>query len=205
MAQGTLFVISAPSGAGKTSLVKALLDSVSQLVVSISYTTRTARPLEIDGQDYHFIKESTFEKMIAEASFLEYAKVHGNYYGTSKQDVDKILAQNVDVILEIDWQGAQRIRQQFSQAISIFIMPPDLEQLRIRLEQRGQDKEEVIAKRMEDALSHLSHYKEFDFIVVNDKFEQALENLTCIIQAKRLSVERQKIQLKELLSQMHML
>lgn len=185
MSSGNLFVIAAPSGAGKTSLVKALSESISDLKISVSHTTRKMRPGEINGQDYFFVDSTEFQKMVENKAFLEHAVVFGNYYGTSKQWVCDQLALGMDVILEIDWQGAHQIQQLFSQAILIFILPPSMETLKKRLEARQQDNMETIAERMEAAQDDIRHYDEFDYLVVNDQFDVALHELKNIVYAAR--------------------
>ena len=167
---GTLFIFSAPSGAGKTSLVKALLQSTSHIGISVSHTTRAPRAGEVDGQDYHFTAKDDFESLVTEQAFLEYAQVFDNYYGTSKQWVESELAAGRDVILEIDWQGAQQVRQLMPSAVSVFIAPPSIAELENRLRGRGQDAEEIIQRRMQDARSEMSHYGEYDYLIVNDDF-----------------------------------
>lgn len=191
MSQGQLYIVAAPSGAGKTSLVAALLRHLNQLEVSVSHTTRAPRPGEVDGVNYHFTSSAYFQQLIAEEVFFEWAEVFGNFYGTSQQSVEARLAAGVDVILEIDWQGAQQVRQKMPQALSIFILPPSLEALQQRLTQRGQDSAEVIAGRMAQAQSEMSHWAEFDYLVINDDFDQALADLSAIFQAQRLTRERQ--------------
>lgn len=188
---GNLFVIAAPSGAGKTSLVKALTAVVSQLQISISHTTRSMRPGEVDGQDYFFVDEQTFSDMVAEGSFLEHATVYNHCYGTSKAWVESHLAAGVDVILEIDWQGARQIHQKFPQAILIFILPPSLESLAVRLKKRDQDDLETIENRMKLAQNEISHANEFHYLVVNDQFDLALSQLKEIVLASRLAIHIQ--------------
>lgn len=183
---GMLYIISAPSGAGKTSLVKALLEEVDCVEVSVSYTTRAKRPGEREGIDYHFIDQATFENMIAEDQFIEHAKVFGNYYGTSRQRIKEKMHAGIDIILEIDWQGAQQVRQQFEDCTTIFILPPSRHELLSRLNERGQDSGDVIAKRMEEANEQISHYKEFEYLIVNDQFSHALGELKALIHAFRL-------------------
>lgn len=197
---GTLFIVSAPSGAGKTSLVKALLDRSPGLTVSVSHTTRGKRPAEQDGIDYFFTSRATFEHMIEEQAFLEHAKVFDNYYGTARAYVLAELQKGLDVILEIDWQGAQQVRVAMPESHSIFVLPPSRSALEQRLRDRGQDSEDVIARRMGDALHEMSHYDEFDHIVVNDDFDTALEDLEAVIRAQRLSRAAQNHRLRRLLA-----
>ncbi len=190
MSDGILFIVSAPSGAGKTSLLRALLPQEENLVLSVSHTTRPPRPGEVDGVHYHFVSEETFLRMAAEGAFLEQAEVFGNHYGTSEAAVREQLAAGHDVVLEIDWQGARQVRRVFPDAVSIFIAPPSIEALRERLSGRGQDDPEVIERRMADARSELSHYPEYDYLVINDDFETALQELRCIVRAERLREPR---------------
>lgn len=180
-----LFVISAPSGAGKTSLISALLKQCPGLGVSISHTTRSRRPGEADGVNYHFVDVPTFERMVQAGDFLEHARVFDNLYGTSRRSVDSTLAKGLDVVLEIDWQGARRIRALYPAAVSIFIAPPSIAALRARLEARGQDPEEVINRRMQAAEDEMSHASEYQHVVVNDDFESALAELAGIVQRSR--------------------
>lgn len=196
---GNLYVISAPSGAGKTSLVKALLEQCPHLLVSISHTTRPKRPGEEDGVNYHFVDQAQFEQMLNNNAFLEHAEVFGNYYGTSKQWVAETLATGEDVILEIDWQGAAQIRKSIPNTITIFILPPALETLKQRLQGRGQDDSDVIARRLSEAQSEIAHYVEFDYIVINDNFDTALSELQAIIQANRLTQQAQSSRHEQLL------
>lgn len=190
---GRLYVVAAPSGAGKTSLVKALVESLPEVTVSISHTTRKKRPNETDGVNYHFIDKTTFQQMIQHQDFLEHATIFDNYYGTSKRWVEQTLAQGKDVVLEIDWQGQQQVKRLFPQSLSIFILPPSLEVLRERLVGRNQDDAEVIKKRLADARESVSHINEFDFVVINDQFDKALEELSFIVLATRLLRPRQTI------------
>jgi guanylate kinase len=192
MKRGSLFIISAPSGAGKTSLVAKLVESQPEIEVSVSHTTRPMRPGEADGVHYHFVSKDEFEDEIKEANFLEYAEVFGNYYGTSQKVVEQKLAEGVDVILEIDWQGAAQVRKLVPEAISIFIVPPSIEALRSRLTNRKQDSEEVIERRLSEAKTEMSHYLEFDYLVVNDDFDVALNQLQAIFTASRLTMEKQQ-------------
>ncbi|TQV62767.1 MAG: guanylate kinase [Halothiobacillaceae bacterium] len=202
--RGQLYVISAPSGAGKTSLVKALREHLPGIAVSVSHTTRAMRPGEENGVHYHFVDHAGFEKMAAHGEFLEHARVFGNHYGTSKVAVELNLAAGQDVILEIDWQGAQQVRALLPDARGIFILPPAREVLEARLRGRGQDGEEVIARRMRDAVTEMEHYDAFDYVVINDIFEEALRELACIFRAERLRLERARARhaplIKELLA-----
>ena len=182
--RGKLFVIAAPSGAGKTSLVRALLERRPELRFSISYTTRKPRPTEKHGQDYFFVDHAEFEKQVADGKFLEHAKVFDNYYGTAKEQVETILKNGEHVILEIDWQGAQQIRQAMPECHSIFILPPSRDELERRLRGRGTDNDEVIARRLRDSVSDMKHWDEFDYVVINDDFEHALSSLANIIDEK---------------------
>lgn len=197
--KGKLFVISAPSGAGKTSLVKALKAELPSLRASVSYTTRERRPAEVDGQDYHFVSVNQFKDMLAQSAFIEHAKVYDNYYGTAKHTVEEQLQQGIDVILEIDWQGAQQIKQQLPESISIFILPPSIAILQERLVGRGQDSAAIIERRMQTALNEISHYAEFDYLIVNDDFQQALFELQSIITTYRLKLKRQQQNLQPIL------
>ncbi|MBX9447962.1 guanylate kinase [Dickeya chrysanthemi] len=195
MAQGTLYIVSAPSGAGKSSLIQALLKTqpLYDTQVSISHTTRAMRPGEVHGEHYFFVSVDEFRKMIEEDDFLEYAEVFGNYYGTSRAAIEQVLSTGVDVFLDIDWQGARQIRERMPQARSIFILPPSQEELERRLRGRGQDSEEVIARRMKQAVAEMSHYAEYDYLIVNDDFDLALSDLKTIIRAERLRLSRQKV------------
>jgi guanylate kinase len=188
---GCLFIVSAPSGAGKTSLVAALLAADREVVKAVSYTTRGARPGEQDGRDYHFVAAPEFELMRANGELLESALVHGNHYGTSRSTVDNACAAGMDVLLEIDWQGAAQIRRLKPEAISIFILPPSIEALEARLRGRGQDSAEVIARRVAAARGELSHVHEFDYVIINDDFDRAAHDLVSIIRAERLRLPRQ--------------
>lgn len=191
---GTLFIFSAPSGAGKTSLVKALLECTSHIGVSVSHTTRAPRPGEENGKDYHFVSTAEFQRMIGEAAFLEHAQVFDNYYGTSQAWVEAELAAGRDVILEIDWQGAQQVRHLMPDAVSVFIAPPSIQTLRERLERRGQDSAEVIERRMRDARTEMSHYGEYDYLIINDNFDNSLQELRSVVVARRhrLAAQQQR-------------
>jgi guanylate kinase len=184
---GSLFVVSAPSGAGKTSLVRTLIESDTGVVASVSHTTRDPRPGEREGDHYHFVDPATFERMADQGAFLEHARVFGRAYGTSRAAVQARLERGLDVILEIDWQGARQVREQMSDSVGVFILPPSLAQLRTRLEARGQDDARVIASRMSAAVREIAHHAEFDYLVVNDRFESALDELAAIVTARRLA------------------
>jgi len=199
---GTLYIVSAPSGAGKTSLVKALIDTQPQVRVSVSHTTRALRPGEVDGVNYHFVSREQFIGMLEHSDFLEHAEVFGNLYGTSQGWLKQTLAEGFDLILEIDWQGAQQVRRLMPQAKSIFILPPTQEALRQRLTNRGQDSEEIIERRMREAVSEMSHYVEYDYLVINDDFATALDDLKAIFRANRLEQSVQQQRLSDLLSQL---
>ena len=190
--RGSLFIVSAPSGAGKTSLVKALLEAMDGITVSVSHTTRAPRPGEENGVHYHFVEVKTFQDMLAKGQFLEHAQVFDNFYGTSKTALEQTLSQGLDVILEIDWQGARQVRQQFPDALGIFVLPPSKHTLQERLTSRGQDDAAIIARRMRDAVNEISHYAEFDYLVVNDDFSLALSELRAIVTASRLRLPRQR-------------
>jgi guanylate kinase len=189
--EGVLYIISAPSGAGKTSLVKALLKADPAIRLSVSYTTRAPRPGESDGRDYHFVSHQQFEKMLADGEFLEHAEVYGNFYGTSKGSIGRDLNAGHDVLLEIDWQGAEQVRQHFPQSASIFILPPSFGALRTRLAGRGQDSDEVIERRLAAAAHDVAHAEAFDYIIVNDDFDHALQDLVAITRSIRLEAARQ--------------
>ena len=195
MVQGTLYIVSAPSGAGKSSLIQALLKTqpLYDTQVSISHTTCSIRPGEKDGEHYFFVSKDEFCAMIENEAFLEHAEVFGNYYGTSRKAIEQVLASGVDVFLDIDWQGAQQIRQRMPQARSIFVLPPSKDELDRRLRGRGQDSEEVIAKRMAQAVAEMTHFAEYDYLIVNDDFDLALSDLKTIIRAERLRLSRQRL------------
>lgn len=200
---GNLFILSAPSGAGKSSLINALLEQAKQspsraMQVSVSHTTRDARPGENNGEHYHFVSVEEFKQQIENNSFYEYAEVFGNYYGTSEVAIDAQLAQGIDVFLDIDWQGAQQVRMKKPSVTTIFISPPSKKELENRLRGRGQDSDEVIADRMAQAQAECSHYKEFDYIIVNDDFEQALAELNTIVNNQRLKCSQQSIKHQDL-------
>ncbi|MFK7731304.1 MAG: guanylate kinase [Pseudomonadales bacterium] len=201
-AGGQLFTVSAPSGAGKTSLVQALIAAVPNISVSVSHTTRLRRAGEHDGVNYHFVDQAQFSAMRVAGDFLEHATVFSNSYGTSRAEVEAILASGNDVILEIDWQGAEQIKQQLPETMSIFILPPSLQALEERLTGRGQDDAAVIAGRMQAAVNEISHYGAADYLVVNEVFETALAELEHIVQGQRLSLARQQQQHAHLLAEL---
>lgn len=179
--RGRLFVIAAPSGAGKTSLVRALMERETGLRFSISYTTRRQRPNEVHGRDYFFVSKDEFERMVDAGAFLEHARVFDNFYGTARRQVEDSLAAGQDLILEIDWQGAAQIRRAMPESMSIFILPPSREELERRLRGRGTDAEDVIRRRLDDAAADMTHWREFDYVVVNDVFERALADLQAVV------------------------
>ncbi|VTU09646.1 guanylate kinase [Actinobacillus porcinus] len=205
MSQGNLYILSAPSGAGKSSLIAALLekDMAKKMMVSVSHTTRQPRPGEENGVHYHFVDVAEFELLIDQGAFLEYAKVFGgNYYGTSLPAIEKNLAAGIDVFLDIDWQGAQQIREKVPSVKSIFILPPSLAELERRLIGRGQDSSDVIAERMSKAMDEISHYNEYDYVIVNDNFEQALADLQSILRAEKLTLGYQDSQNRALIQEL---
>lgn len=191
MNPGSLYVVSAPSGAGKTSLVKALLQKDPAIRLSVSYTTRAPRPGETNGVDYHFVGVEEFRQMAARGEFLESAEVYGNHYGTSRAWIAGEIAGGRDLLLEIDWQGAAQVKRHFPEAVTLFILPPSIEALRERLSNRGQDSREVIDKRMAAARDDISHAAEFEYIIVNDDFDQALLDFLAVVRASRLVTARQ--------------
>ena len=197
---GTLYIVSAPSGAGKTSLLRKVVELDDSVCVSVSHTTRPLRPGEKDGVHYHFVDKASFEAAISDGDFLEHAEVFGNHYGTSRRQVTEQLAAGKDVVLEIDWQGARQVREHMPEQVSIFILPPSREALLERLQGRGQDDDEVIKRRMQAATQEMSHYEEYDYLVVNDDFEVACNELAAIFRARRAQQETQSIRLKELLT-----
>ena len=197
---GQLYIVSAPSGAGKSSLLNALRERVDKLVISVSHTTRQPRPGEQDGVHYHFTPVEVFRQQVADGNFLEYAQVFDNYYGTSRLSVDALRETGKDVILEIDWQGAQQVRERAESVISIFILPPSIEALSARLHGRGQDSAETIQRRMRDAKNEMSHYPEYDYLIINDDFATALDDLACIFRSERLKQAQQCQQHQALLN-----
>jgi len=199
---GILFVVSAPSGAGKTSLLRQLVPADDRLVMSVSHATRGMRPGEVEGVHYHFVSVGRFELLVEEGAFLEHAQVFDNYYGTSEAAVRDPLARGRDVVLEIDWQGARQVRRRFPEAVSLFVAPPSITALRERLSSRGQDSEEIVDRRMADARSELSHYPEYDYLVINDDFETALAELRAIVTAERLREPRQSARFSDDLTAM---
>jgi len=199
---GCLFIISAPSGAGKTSLVRALLQSDLNLSLSISHTTRPPRTGEINGCDYHFVAVETFKQMLLRGEFIESAEVYGNFYGTSQQWINQAIASGQDILLEIDCQGARQIQQIFPQAASIFILPSSADALAMRLKSRAQDNSDVIQKRLAAAREEISHLAEFDYIVINNQLDEALNDLICVIKAERLKKERQIVKHHKLINEL---
>jgi len=200
-ARGSLFVVVAPSGAGKTSLVDALLKREPNIRLSISHTTRKPREGESQGREYHFIERARFKAMIAAGDFLEHANVYGNYYGTSRRWIEEQIAGDHDVLLEIDWQGAAQVRRLFPHVVGIFILPPSLGELRRRLEARGKDSAEAIARRMASAREEISHVLEFEYIIINERFDSALDDLIAIVRAARLSRAQQSHRLSKLINE----
>ena len=190
---GNLFIVSAPSGAGKSSLVKAALADDKGLTLSVSYTTRPPRAGELNGREYHFVDGKTFEAMLERGDFLESAEVHGNRYGTSQKWIEETRARGLDIMLEIDWQGARQVRKAFADAVSVFILPPPpaLPELERRLRGRGQDSEEAIQRRLRDAREEIGHVAEFDYVIVNKEFEEARRDLAAIVRAVRLKLSGQ--------------
>ena len=197
-----MFVIAAPSGAGKTSLVRALMERVPSLRFSISYTTRKQRPTEQHGRDYFFVDHTEFERMVAAGEFLEHARVFDNYYGTSRPQVESMLADGDNVLLEIDWQGAQQIRRALPECQSIFILPPSRAALEERLRGRNTDSNEVIARRLRDSIADMSHWNEFDFVVVNDDFERTAAELETIVAGRGEALRRDRSELQTLVPQL---
>jgi guanylate kinase len=202
MKHGRLFVIAAPSGAGKTSLVKALLASEPRLRLSVSHTTRKRRPTEEDGREYHFVAVPQFEGLVARGEFLEHARVFDNFYGTARGFVEEQLRQGHDVILEIDWQGAQQVRRAMPQCVSIFILPPSRRALAERLTRRATDSAQIIARRLADATADMSHYREFDYVIVNDDFAQALSDLRRIVAGRARDLTSARPELAALLGEL---
>jgi guanylate kinase len=202
MKHGRLFVIAAPSGAGKTSLVKALLASEPHLRLSVSHTTRKQRPTEEEGREYHFVSVPQFEQLVARGEFLEHARVFDNFYGTARGFVEEQLRQGYDVILEIDWQGAQQVRRAMPQCVSIFILPPSRRALAERLARRATDSAEIIARRLRDAAADMSHYREFDYLVVNDDFTRAVSDLRRIVAGRAEDLRSARPDLAPLLGEL---
>lgn len=199
---GNLFVVSAPSGAGKTSLVNALLGINKSINLSVSYTSRAARPGEVDGQDYHFVSREAFLDMVKHGDFVESAEVYGNLYGTSQSWISKEMNAGRDILLEIDWQGASQVRSKFPDCISIFILPPSLQALETRLTGRKQDSADVIAKRLHAAQDDIAHVAEFDYVIINDILDEALQQLNAIVIATGLRRENQLVRQADLINQL---
>ena len=202
MKLGRLFVIAAPSGAGKTSLVKALLASEPRLRLSVSHTTRKRRPTEEEGREYHFVSVPQFEQLVARGEFLEHARVFDNFYGTARGFVEEQLRQGYDVILEIDWQGAQQVRRAMPQCVSIFILPPSRRALAERLSRRATDSADTIARRLREAAADMSHYREFDYVIVNDEFAQAVSDLRRIVAGRAEDLTSARPELAPLLAEL---
>jgi len=200
---GNLFIVTAPSGAGKTSMVRALLAADQNVQLSISYTTRAMRPGEADGRDYHFVSREQFQQMLGQGEFLESAEVYGNYYGTSQTWINQMMQSGKDILLEIDWQGAAQVRRIFPAAIGVFILPPSLEALQQRLQGRGQDSAEVIARRLQAAREDISHVAEFDYAIINDSFDVAVDDLRAVFRAERLRIDRQLARHHDLIDMLH--
>jgi guanylate kinase len=201
---GNLFIISAPSGAGKTSLARALIANTSNTRMSVSHTTRQQRTGEVDGEDYYFVDQKTFLAMVDDGVFLEFAEVYGNYYGTSRVAVEKMLAAGYNVLLDIDWQGARKVRDQMPSAVSISVLPPSITELERRLRYRGSDSEDVIRSRMQQAIDEMMHCREADFVVLNDDFNQALDDLTLILQGESDNIRPLTVDLDKLLGKPQM-
>ena len=204
---GNLFILAAPSGAGKSSLIKALMEkyegnSTTPMQVSVSHTTRKPRPGEEDGVHYHFVSREQFEALIEQGVFFEYAEVFGNYYGTSRVTIEQTLHRGIDVFLDIDWQGARQVKKLMPDTCGIFILPPSLNVLEQRLDNRGQDSEEVIAGRMSQAVSEMSHFNEFDHVIVNDDFATALSELEAVVTAQRLRTVKQEMRHQPMLDEL---
>ncbi|ADT69771.1 MULTISPECIES: guanylate kinase [Pseudoalteromonas] len=200
--RGNLFILSAPSGAGKSSLINALLKKHADMKVSVSHTTRAPRPGENDAEHYHFVSVDEFKALIAKDDFFEWAQVFDNYYGTSKQAIEEQLAAGIDVFLDIDWQGARQVREIMDDVKTIFILPPSKQELEQRLNNRGQDSAEIIAGRMAQAQSETSHYDEYDFVVVNDDFDTALSEIESIVIAQRLTLKAQTTRHQTLINEL---
>lgn len=200
--QGNLFIVSAPSGAGKTSLVRALVERDRGIRLSVSYTTRVPRPGECDGIDYYFVDEAQFVEMLERGDFLEHALVYGNRYGTSRSRIDALRSEGLDLIFEIDWQGAQTMRTHFPDATSVFILPPSLDALLERLQQRGQDSAETIARRLAEAKADMAHVGEFEYVIINKDFGVALDELRALVAAQRLRYEQQRARQRELIERL---
>ena len=199
---GNLFIVCAASGTGKTSLVRELLKADPGIELSVSYTTRQPRPGEVDGREYHFVSPQNFEQLLERGEFLESAQVHGNYYGTSQRWIAAQRASGSDIVLEIDWQGATQVRKLIPDSIGVFILPPSFEALTARLNKRAQDLPEVIARRLAAARAEISHFTEFDYVIINDKFDAAVRDLSSIVHARRLLLPAQLVRHQDLINRM---
>lgn len=200
MSKGTLYIVAAPSGAGKSSIVDACLARDPEITLSISFTSRTPRPGERNAEHYHFVSAETFQQMVEAGDFFEHARVHGDWKGTARQSVEPLLAAGKDVLLEIDWQGARQVRAKVADVVSVFILPPSRQALEQRMRRRGQDSEEVIRRRLAAACEEMRHYDEFDYVIVNDVFETAVEQMCAIFAVSRLRSERLTARLPRLMS-----
>jgi guanylate kinase len=200
MAKGTIFVVTAPSGAGKTTLVAALLAADQQIQLSISYTSRIARAGEVNGKDYHFVDRATFEGMIKAGDFIEWAEVYGNYYGTSKKWLESVIDDGRDILLEIDWQGAQQVHKLFPDSVGVFVLPPSINTLEQRLRARGKDPEDAIQRRMSKAREEMGHVSEAQYVIINEHIDDAVRDIISVVRAERLRGDRQAIRHAELVN-----
>ncbi len=200
MAKGTIFVVTAPSGAGKTTLVAALLAADQQIQLSVSYTSRVARAGEVDGKDYHFVDRAAFEGMIQAGDFIEWAEVYGNYYGTSKKWLESVIDDGRDILLEIDWQGAQQVHKLFPESVGIFVLPPSINTLEQRLRARGKDPEEAIQRRMSKAREEMGHVSEAQYVIINEHIDDAVRDIISVVRAERLRGDRQAVRHADLVN-----
>ncbi|GGP22548.1 guanylate kinase [Silvimonas iriomotensis] len=200
MAKGTIFVVTAPSGAGKTTLVAALLAADQQIQLSISFTSRPARAGEVNGKDYHFVDRATFEGMVQAGDFVEWAEVYGNYYGTSRKWLESVIDDGRDILLEIDWQGAQQVKKLFPDSVGVFVLPPSINTLEQRLRARGKDPEDVIQRRMSKAREEMGHVSEAQYVIINEHIDDAVRDIISVVRAERLRGERQAVRHAELVN-----